>query len=519
MSNAGPFHEFTGRDLPWLVDWQASLRPDKIFLVWEPVDGAPQSWTYAAFAEETRAYAAGLAAQGITAEDTVVIHMGNCPEFLFAWHACARIGALVVTTNTGSSVDELGFFLEHSRAVAVLTEPRFLPVVRDAGAVLRWIACMEGADEQDAGDYRLLPFSALRGDDAVAPRRDAEPLRLGSVQYTSGTTSRPKGVVWTHANALWSGRTTAAHLGLTAEDITLIHLPLFHTNGLGYSHMSTLWSGGTIVLTPGFSASRFWDIAIRNCCTWVSQIGFTLNALISQPCPAEHSVRFFSSGSGGTICQDNWGISQISWYGSTETVSQNCHSDWRLPEAPGSMGRAAHEYELSIRDEADREVSFGERGRLWVRGLRGLSLFAGYLHDPAATDAAFDADGFYDTGDEVTPRADGEIFYASRAKDMLKVGGENVAALEIETVIMGVAGVREVAVVGKPHPLYQEVPVAFVVAHSNDAGLAAAIEAHCADKLSKFKRPWEVRVIDELPKGLLSKVLKKKLRVMAASES
>src|SRR5690606_7603264 len=126
--------------------------------------------------------------------------------------------------------------------------------------------------------------------------------------------SRPKGVVWTHANALWSGRTTAAHLGLTAEDITLIHLPLFHTNGLGYSHMSTLWSGGTIVLTAGFSASRVWDIAVRHRCTWVSQIGFTLNALIPQPCPAEHSVRFLSSGSGGTICQDNWGISQISWY-------------------------------------------------------------------------------------------------------------------------------------------------------------------------------------------------------------
>ena len=139
-------------------------------------------------------------------------------------------------------------------------------------------------------------------------------------------------------------------------------------------------------------------------------------------------------------------------------------------------------------------------------------MFLEYLDDPAATAAAFDADGWFETGDQVMPLPDGSLMFQGRAKDMLRVGGENVAALEIEGAIMRVPGVLEVAVVGKPDAMLDEVPVAFVVARDPGDVLKAQIAARCAETLSDFKRPRDVLFVNEIPKGLLDKVLKKELR-------
>ncbi len=178
------------------------------------------------------------------------------------------------------------------------------------------------------------------------------------------------------------------------------------------------------------------------------------------------------------------------------------------------MGRLRPEYQVSIRRDDGSEAGPGEIGRLFVRGIPGLSLFYEYLHDPDATAEAFDADGWFDTGDEISMAPGGELFFAGRAKDMLKVGGENVAALEIETVIAAVPGVVECAVVGKPDPMRDEVPVAFVVAAAPERELEATIIEICESKLSAFKRPREVRFIDAMPTGLLGKILKRDLRDM-----
>ncbi len=128
------------------------------------------------------------------------------------------------------------------------------------------------------------PFTALRSE-AEPPALPVDPQRNLSVQFTSGTTSRPKAVLWTHANGLWAGKISAVHMRLRRDDVTLIYMPLFHTNAQGYSMLATLWAGGTFVIHPKFSASRFWDTCLRHGVTWMSMIPFAYKALMKFPCP------------------------------------------------------------------------------------------------------------------------------------------------------------------------------------------------------------------------------------------
>lgn len=513
--DVSPIHVFSDCDVPWLVETRAVSSPDRIFLVWEPFEGQRRTWTFGQFCEETRAYAAGLGERGISEGDFVTIHMDNCPEFLFAWFACSRIGAVAVTTNTGSSSEELSYFISDSGSIAALTQPKYAPIVCEAGKNLRWIACT-AADSDISGAHarprELLAFEELRGESAKAPIRRADPMRANSVQYTSGTTSRPKGVVWTHANALWGARVTASHAQLCASDVVPVFFPLFHANALAYTVLPTLWSGGTVVLLPKFSGSRFWEIMVRNRCTWANMVQFTIRAIQDLPDPAKHYFRFWACLAQLAVVRQRWKIPVISWYGMTETVSQNIHSHIGFMTPDGAIGRPAHEYEIAIRRSDGSHSPRGETGRLWVRGTPGLSMFLEYLNCPEATRTAFDHDGWFDTGDEIKVEGNGQLQFMGRAKDMLRVGEENVAASEIESVINRVEGVIECAVVGKPDDMLEEVPVAFVVAHDPGAKLEADILAMCANVLSRFKRPREIHFLDELPKGLLDKILKKHLR-------
>jgi crotonobetaine/carnitine-CoA ligase len=176
------------------------------------------------------------------------------------------------------------------------------------------------------------------------------------------------------------------------------------------------------------------------------------------------------------------------------------------------MGRPSPFYEVEVRRPDGTPVAPGETGSLFVRGVRGSSLFLEYLDDPQATAAAFDEWGFLITGDLVRYETDGSLSFADRAKDMLKVGAENVAASEVEAVIRTVPGVKEVAVVGQAHALYDEVPVAFVITDPAAADVVDRALSSCREQLAKFKVPWSIHVVDELPRSLLGKVAKAELR-------
>jgi len=184
-----------------------------------------------------------------------------------------------------------------------------------------------------------------------------------------------------------------------------------------------------------------------------------------------------------------------------------------------SMGRPAPGYDIHVLGDDGAPVGPGEVGDLFIGGRRGVSLFLEYAGDADATAAAFREDGLFITGDRVRLGEDGFLYFADRAKDMLKVGGENVAASEIERVIQGVAGVAEVAVVAMRHPMLDEAPAAFVIPHpGHGASLVDEILAACEQSLAAFKRPHRVRLVESLPRATLEKVAKAELRAILDAE-
>src|SRR5262249_27613663 len=157
-----------------------------------------------------------------------------------AWHACSRLGAVAVTTNTRSSAEELAYYAANCGAAVAITQPAFVDLVADGAPRLRWMAAPatdQGAAPAPFSPRGLVPFAEIDAEPDGLPTTPHDPLHFNSVQYTSGTTARPKGVVWTHANVLWGARMCALHLQLTPEDVGLVHFPLFHTNALMYSSL------------------------------------------------------------------------------------------------------------------------------------------------------------------------------------------------------------------------------------------------------------------------------------------
>lgn len=513
-------HPFSGTDVAHLVAQKAAHRADHPFLIWEPFDGEGRTWTYGSFYEDVRRIAAGLSARGVKLGDRVLIHLDNCPESLLAWYACAHLGAVAVTTNARSAKAELTYFADHAEVVGAITQPAFADLVREACGGLKFIVVTE-TDNGAAPETAPAPdeaFPSLYGDADAVPLRDADPFLAVGVQYTSGTTSRPKGVVWTHANALWGGRLCAMHEDLRAEDVHLTYLPLFHTNAQSYSILSSLWVGATVVLQPRFSGSRFWPISLKHKCTWTSMVPFCLRALMSQEVPEAHHYRLWGNGIASTPFDAHFGVKTMGWWGMTETITHGIVSDPNDPTPPMVIGKPSPAYEIAIVNDEGGAVQPGETGDLLIKGIPGLSLFKEYLNNPKATAESFDDQGFFITGDRVTLLENGYIQFADRDKDMLKVGGENVAASEVERVVGSVPGIQECAVVAKKDPMLDEVPVAFLLVPGGEAAapanLAEDVLAACRNELADFKVPREVHILGEFPRSTLEKIAKAELRKM-----
>ena len=509
-------HPFSGMDVASILAMRARTRGDHTYLIWQPFDRAPTRWTYAEFDHAAAQAAAGLLARGVKAGEMVLIHLDNCPELLISWFACAKIGAVAVTTNTRSAADEVEYFADHCGAVGAITQPKYAEMVAASAKNLKWLVVTDhdaGDDPENGVPDKASSFDAFLGDADSVPARPADPAAPMAVFYTSGTTARPKGVLLTHANMLWGAKVNGDQQRMHPDDIAMVYLPLFHINAQAYSIFPSLWVGSTVVLQPRFSVSRFWDVATTHNVTWASMVTFCIKVLSEMEVPP-HSFRLWGNAKNDQPTDSHFGVKTLGWFGMTETVAHPLCGDAYQPNKSMSMGRAVPGYDIAVVDEDGNDLPPGGEGELRIGGERGLSLFSEYLYNPEATAASFDEKGRFMTGDRVTYDENGYFDYLDRLKDMLKVGGENVGASEIERVISSVPEVGVAAVVGKPDDLRGELPVAFVtVAEDAKAdGLADAVLEACRDKLADFKVPTEVRVVDDLPRGNLEKINKVELR-------
>jgi crotonobetaine/carnitine-CoA ligase len=329
-------------------------------------------------------------------------------------------------------------------------------------------------------------------------------------------------VVLTHANYLWGAGQMCLHQRLAADDVYLVQMPLFHVNAQIYSVLASWAAGAAVVLVPGFSRSGFWRAAAHHGATASSMIPFFVMALLRHPDGTriprdvlpEHAFRLWGYGITSGKVDQRFRLKTLGWYGMTETVSAAVIGPWDATAPEGAIGRPAPGYQVRLLDDEGIPVPPTVPGAVYVRGERGVTLALEYHNRPRATAAAFSRDGWFATGDRMRYDEDGWLYFVDREKDMLKVGGENVASSEIERVIQEVPGVLEVAVIGLADALLDEVPAACVIATpgAEPDELRERILAHARGKLADFKVPRRIELVDSLPRATLEKVNKAALR-------
>jgi crotonobetaine/carnitine-CoA ligase len=496
-----------GRTIPDLLIGHAEREPDRIMLVADDGDALALKYTASDVLNRSLGFARWLSDHGLRSGDRVQMLVGNRPEFLFAWFGAAMLGVSIVPTNLGASPDEVAYIAGHAHAgmtITDLTSTELATLARQQLGHGR-VICIDIDEIPDGTD--------------VAVHKPA-PLDEMAIMYTSGTTSRPKGVKVTHANYLYAGEVVAKALRLGPHDRVLTVLPLFHANAQYYTTMGSLVSGASMTLAPKFSASRFLSQCARHHITVASLFAAPIRMVLArnQPEPdralALRCVIFAQNLSARELAA--WdatvGAPLIQLYGMTETMGPpliNPLDDNR----PSSIGRVSLGYRCRVVDESGRDVSAGESGRLQVEGIPGVTITSGYLNDPEATGRTI-VDGWLDTGDVVRVEADGFFYFVDREKDMIKRSGENVAAGEVEAVLAQHAAVRDVAVVGVPDAVRDEQIIAFVVTAENIRVTEPELVDWCQARLARFRVPQEIRFIDVLPRTSVGKVRKPDLRAL-----
>ncbi|WP_235735323.1 class I adenylate-forming enzyme family protein [Nocardioides alcanivorans] len=474
-------------------------------------------WTHRDLDRDVNALASSLQARGFGPGSRIAVVANNVPEYLILALALAKLGGVLVPLNFRLTSGELVQLIGRADVQAVATVPEFAETTGTAvdlvsPALVRlalepidgWVSVpelIEGAQGQRVPDAELGPDDLQR------------------IVYTSGTTSLPKGVKLTHGNVNANIHVHVVELGLSPQERLLNFAPLYHVGGTDIPGYAVWHAGGCMVLQRRYDPAAVLRVIGEERVTGMV-LGATMLDMLRRTAEADEAASELTSVRWVIYSQVTRPLHLVArglfpsarlieGYGLTETCSALTYMDAaHIESKQGSVGTPVPWVDVRVVDEDDNEVPVGTDGEVVARGPK---VSPGYLDDDAATATAFRG-GWFHTGDIGRFDSDGHLFIRDRLKDMIRSGGENIASAEIEAALAEHPEVLAVSVVGAPHPVWVEVPVAFVMARP---GLKVEdLASHARTRLGGYKQPKEIYLVDEFPTNPSGKVLKRTLRAM-----
>jgi long-chain acyl-CoA synthetase len=476
-----------------------------------------ETWNYAEGDVLTDRIARGLLGQGIKPGDRVALLFANCPQLVFCYFACFKIGAVAVPLNTRFQTAELVYALNHSGAKILIGQPDLIAPLMTARPE------MPGLERIFVANGALLgadSYSMLIQDTPVALPAVAED-QLAVLLYTSGTTARPKGVMHSHATLRRQSQNYLATLGAAVYAQCLIFLPLCHIAGFSILLLTTTAAAGTVTLQPRFDPGAALRAIGENKITYTGGLPVMVNAMVNYPDAGKYDLSSLLVFTAGGDCvpmelqnrfKQLFGVPVDELCGMTEVIYAN--QPYHLGERrPGSIGKPFGDVRIRLEDGQGNEVPNGDVGEVVVHSG---AVTLGYWNDPENTAAALKNGGMH-TGDLGRRDEDGYLWFTGRAKDIIIRGGSNISPGEVEDVLYTHPAVYEAGVVGVPCSELGQRVRAYVALKPGASATDKELIDWAAKSIAAYKVPETIQFMAALPKGLTGKVLRKALRDQASA--
>ena len=517
-----------------LLERAAATFPDQVAMLHGPLRRS-----YAELYARCRKLASTLARRGIRRGDTVSVMLANTPPMLEAHYGVPMTGAVLNTLNTRLDAAILAFTLDHAETKILITDREFSPVIKEALTLAKAKPLVIDYDDSEysgpgerLGEVEYEDF-IRDGDPEFAWKMPDDEWDAISLNYTSGTTGDPKGVVYHHRGAYLLAIGNVVTCGMGKHPVYLWTLPMFHCNGWCFPWSISV-GAGTHVCLRQVRARQMYDLIARHKVTHLCGAPIVMATLLNAPAdekqPLPHVIEFFTAAApppeAVLAAMKDAGFNVTHLYGLTETygpaVVNDWHRDWDALDGTAQAAKKARQgvryVPLEALDVMDPETmkpvprdgeSMGEVM------FRGNVVMKGYLKNKASTDAAF-AGAWFHSGDLGVMHPDGYIQLKDRSKDIIISGGENISSIEVEDALYKHPAVQAAAVVAKPDDKWGETPCAFVELKPGQSATVDGLVAWCGDNLARYKVPRHI-VFAELPKTSTGKIQKFKLREIAAT--